>query len=142
MACFKNRKKAQRKINRIAQQIRKILETDPLTVAYNPIFYQKKSWWIMPKYFGFDWLEFLATEHILSIGGENFSIYINSVQPIEDFIHQIYDKIESSNILTDYLSNEEDSYFLINEKIYQKKIEDLPNYLEKPSLEEFYNGLL
>lgn len=142
MACFKNRKKAQRRINRIARQIRKILETDPLTAAYNPTFYQKKSCYIIPKYDGVNWPEVLKTEYILSIGGKNLFIYMNSFQSIDTFLHQIYRKLKRNNILNNYLSDRINSYFLINEKIYQKKIEDLPNYLEEPSLEEFYNGLL
>lgn len=142
MACFKNRKKAQRRINKIARQIRKILETDPLTTDYNPIFYQSKSCYIMPKYDGVNWPEVLRAEYILSIGGENLFIYMNSFQSIDTFLHQIYRKLKRNNILNNYLSDRINSYFLINEKIYQKKIEDLPNYLEEPSLEEFYNGLL
>lgn len=43
MACFKNRKKAQRRINRIARQIRKILETDPLTATYKSNFLSKEK---------------------------------------------------------------------------------------------------
>lgn len=135
---FKKRKKAQREINKIARQIRKILETDPLTSAYNPTFYQKESWWVMEKYLGINWPEMLGTKYILSIGGKDLFIYINSVQPIEDFVHQIYNKLKKDNILTNYLSNKENSYFLENEAIFCKKMMNTLNYLKEPTEEEFY----
>ena len=136
MACYKNRKKAQRRINRIARQIRKILKTDPLTAAYNPVFYQKKNWWIMPKYDGVNWPEVLRAEYILSIGGENLSIYINSFQSIDTFLHQIYNKLKRNNILNNYLSDKINSYFLVNEKKYWKRLFTHFNYIEEPLLEE------
>ena len=136
MACFKNRKKAQRRINRIARQIRKILETDPLTAAYSPIFYQSKSCYIMPKYDGVNWPEVLRAEYILSIGGENLSIYMNSFQSIDTFLHQIYRKLERNNILNNYLSDRINSYFLANEEKYQKRLFTHFNYIEEPFLEE------
>lgn len=136
MACFKNRKKAQRRINRIARQIRKILETDPLTAAYNPILYQDRSCYIMPKYNGVNWPEVLRAEYILSIGGENLSIYMNSFQSIDTFLHQIYNKLERNNILNNYLSDRINSYFLTNEKKYQKRLFTHFNYIEEPFLEE------
>lgn len=90
----------------------------------------------MPKYDGVNWPEVLRAEYVLSIGGENLSIYMNSFQSIDTFLHQIYRELERNNILNNYLSDRINSYFLSNEEKYQKRLFTHFNYIEEPPLEE------